>query len=107
MIFGKPKADWPVADIHCHILPGLDDGARDLAEAAAMLRQAADEGISDIVMTPHFHSGRYTASPDEILKQLKKVRKAAKEEHIPVRIYPGNEIYYFDGMADCLRQQRL
>jgi protein-tyrosine phosphatase len=46
-------------DIHSHILPGVDDGARTLDEALDMLRMAADQGVTKQVLTPHIHYGRY------------------------------------------------
>ncbi|TYK64784.1 tyrosine-protein phosphatase [Colwellia echini] len=46
-------------DIHCHILPGIDDGAKDMDEALALIKLAADDGVSRIVLTPHLHLGRF------------------------------------------------
>ena len=46
-------------DIHSHILPGVDDGARTLAEAFTMLEMAIDQGVTTQVLTPHIHIGRY------------------------------------------------
>lgn len=101
------KVKWPTVDTHCHILPGLDDGAENMAETLDMLRRAADEGISYVAATPHFRPGRFTPQPEEILRQTERVRQAANQEKIPVRLFPGSEIYYFEGMVSCLRQQRL
>ena len=101
------KPEWQMVDTHCHILPGLDDGAQDMAETVSMLRIAASEGISDMIVTPHFHSGRFMASPEEVLQRLFQVQEAVNQEKIPVRLYLGNEIYYFEDMVNCLRQCRL
>lgn len=87
---------WRAIDIHCHILPGLDDGARDLSEAVSMLRRAAEEGISDVIARPHFHAGRFAASPEVILQKLTKLQEAADAERIPICLHPGSEIYYSD-----------
>ncbi len=46
-------------DLHCHILPGIDDGAEDLGTALAMARMAVDDGITHAVLTPHLHEGRW------------------------------------------------
>ena len=45
-------------DIHTHILPGIDDGARDLGDTLAMAEIAADNGVSDMIATPHFNLPR-------------------------------------------------
>lgn len=109
MFFGRAgkKPDWQMIDIHCHILPGLDDGAQDISETVAMLKIAASEGVSDMVVTPHFRPGRFTASPEKVMETLWKVQKAAEREQISIRLYPGNEVYYFDDMAEYLKQQKL
>ncbi len=101
------KPDWKMTDMHCHILPGLDDGAQDISESISMLRLAAAEGISDMIVTPHFRAGRFSASPETVLQRLRQLREAADAEQIPIRLYPGSEIYYFDGMEACLRQGQL
>ena len=44
-------------DIHCHILPGVDDGAKDTQETEKMLRIAYNEGFACIIATPHYHGG--------------------------------------------------
>jgi protein-tyrosine phosphatase len=46
-------------DLHCHLLPGIDDGAEDLEMALAMARMAVDDGITHAVLTPHLHEGRW------------------------------------------------
>ena len=46
-------------DIHCHILPGIDDGAKDMVEALALINLAVEDGVTRIVVTPHLHFGRF------------------------------------------------
>ena len=50
-------------DLHCHILPGLDDGPATLDDAAKMARAAADDGVRTVVATPHSFNGAYDVSP--------------------------------------------
>lgn len=47
-----------MTDIHTHILPGIDDGARDVEISLAMLRQEAEQGVNTVVLTPHFYRER-------------------------------------------------
>lgn len=42
-----------MVDIHCHILPGLDDGARSIEESVRMAKMAVNDGITDVIATPH------------------------------------------------------
>lgn len=48
----------PLTDLHCHLLPGIDDGAQTLEDTAALLDAAVDQGVSEIVFTPHFYPER-------------------------------------------------
>ncbi len=49
----------PMIDLHCHMLPGIDDGPRDLATSLAMARVAVDDGITLTACTPHIYPGLY------------------------------------------------
>lgn len=108
-MFGRAgnNVKWRAVDIHCHILPGLDDGARDMAETLSMLRIAAGEGISDMIVTPHYRAGRFTASPEKTLEKLRQVQEVVDAQSIPVQLYPGNEIYWFEDMLSLLKQHGL
>ncbi|MGE5678665.1 MAG: tyrosine-protein phosphatase [Pseudomonadota bacterium] len=87
-------------DIHCHVLFDADDGAEDLDMSLAMCRLAAEDGIKEIIATPHFIVG------DRNEKQVKdKVRLLNEElvrKNIDIRIYPGNEIFIDIDMASRL-----
>ena len=103
----KKYAQTGIIDIHCHLLPGLDDGARDMEETLWMLRSAQREGVTDIVATPHVNGGGQSAPPERIGRALEEVRAMARENHLTVRLYPGSEIYYFDGVTDYLKDGRI
>ena len=81
-------------DIHNHILPGLDDGAASKKESLKMLRMAAEDGITDLIATPHFHYRRGHAAPEKIQNTIALMQEMANEEGIPIRLYAGNELYY-------------
>ena len=57
-------------DMHCHILPGIDDGAKDEKDALELLRAEKEQGISKVVFTPHFNPERI--SLDKFLDMRKK-----------------------------------
>lgn len=80
-------------DLHCHILPGLDDGAQTLDEALAMARIAVADGITDIVATPHTHNGLYMNKAEDILQAVSHLQEALNREGIPIRIHPGSEVH--------------
>lgn len=80
-------------DLHCHILPGLDDGPRTLQTSIEMARQAADDGIRTIVATPHINS------PYPDLDNIEQTRLLLQEkllsENIPITLLPGGEVDAF------------
>ncbi|MBB6633028.1 tyrosine-protein phosphatase [Cohnella thailandensis] len=88
-------------DIHCHILPGVDDGSRDLEESAAMARIAYEDGIRDIIVTPHFNEV-YLTMADRVHRELEQLQKELDRQGIGIRLHPGNEVRveskdFFDG----------
>ena len=73
-------------DIHCHILPDVDDGAADLAEALEMARMAARSGVTDIVTTPHFRGEvEQLYLRDSVDRRFRALQDAVTREEIPVR----------------------
>lgn len=88
-------------DLHCHILPSIDDGARTLTDSLAMAQKAAAEGIHTIVATPHHQNGKYINERIEILHQVKQLNEALQEHDIPLTVLPGQEVrLYGDLLAD-------
>lgn len=94
-------------DIHNHILPGIDDGAKDLDESLQMLRCAAQEGITEIIATSHFHYKRGHASPGKVKEVLKKLQNAADQEKIPVKLHAGNELFYTYELLEKIKAKEV
>lgn len=93
-----------ITDMHCHILPGLDDGAQTIEETIMVLLEAERQQINRMIVTPHYHPGRYMANAAEILDTLKKVKIRAKEAGVKIELYPGQECYYYSGLAEQLEK---
>ena len=94
-------------DMHCHILPGVDDGAKDLAETKKMLEIAYAEGIRCIIATPHHHPHRGKASVENLRERAKLVREAAHEIDERFRVYLGTEVYFGQDVADKLKEGKI
>lgn len=89
-------------DVHCHILPQVDDGSQSMDETMEMLRIASQSGITSMIVTPHYKRGRVGTPRDEIGRLLQAVRERAEEEQISIRLYPGTEIYYNSSLEEKL-----
>lgn len=87
-------------DIHSHILPGVDDGAKDMSETLAMARKAAEEGIQKIIATPHHKNGQYENEKPEIIEKVREVNEAIRAEGIPLEVLPGQENRIFGEFLD-------
>ncbi len=82
-------------DIHAHVLPGIDDGAKDWDDCLEMLRRSAKCGVKAVIATPHYVSWKEGCSSKEIEQLCSQAKKKLLEKHgITMDIYCGNEIYY-------------
>lgn len=79
-------------DMHTHILPHLDDGAKDMKTALDMLHIAVDHGSTHLVVTPHVIEGDWLPAWEEIVLGCETLRKIAKTEKLTISIYPGAEV---------------
>lgn len=79
-------------DIHSHILPGVDDGAKDMETSLSMLKIAQKSGTDTMIATPHYFMGYYQMESSEIFRSVKELNDKAKENNINVRILSGEEI---------------
>ena len=96
-----------IVDIHCHILPGLDDGSESLEESVEMLRIAEKAGITDIIATPHFKAGRHNPGPDTICRKIRELQQEAEKRGVSVNLYPGSEVLFFSELEEALQSQRI
>lgn len=91
-------------DIHSHILPGIDDGAKDMQETVQMLFSAIDEGITDVIATSHGDVGYGKEQAKKYLEVYAKTKEYIEEHKLPIQLYYGNELYYSDGIIDALHE---
>ena len=87
-------------DIHCHLAPGIDDGARDPSESLAMALLAVDEGIDTVVVTPH-QLGNYSQNTgDEIRVRTVELQELLDANGVPLKVLPGGDVRIDAGMVD-------
>lgn len=82
-----------VLDIHSHILPEIDDGAKSLDICINMLKLAKEDNVDSIIATPHYYRGYYEKEYNEVLALIEKINSTAEEQDIDIKILPGQEIF--------------
>jgi len=94
-------------DLHTHILPGLDDGARSLEESLEMAKIAERDGIEKIVATPHLFRGNFIHEDLSIIeKKRSELSQALRENNIHVEILAGAEVHISHNLIDEIRKNR-
>lgn len=79
-------------DLHCHLLPGVDDGAEHLEAALDLARQAVADGIQVAALTPHVHPGRYANRRSSLLAHFEAFKTALAEAGIPLAVHLAGEV---------------
>jgi len=94
-------------DLHCHILPGLDDGSPDMAVSLAMARLAAKDGITDTVATPHLFRGASNLTDFGMLgRKLKEFQAELERQAIPLAVHCGVEVRFSHNLIEEIRKHR-
>lgn len=94
-------------DIHCHLLPGIDDGARNLEESLSMARMAVADGITHAIMTPHIHPGRWENTAAGIASETEGFRRALAREGVPLAIGFAAEVRLSDEIFQQLERDEI
>ena len=94
--------EYIIFDIHSHILPAVDDGARDIDEALQLLEMMKENGITDIIATPHFYADSDNFDEYKLrTEEAYKVLCSATESKALPHIYLGCEVLYFRYIGTC------
>ena len=94
-------------DLHTHILPGLDDGARDMEEALDMARMAVEDGIQAVVATPHLLRSTSELLDSRIVKKIKRsLEKELLSGGIPLKVYLGAEVHISHNLMETIHRHR-
>lgn len=94
-------------DLHCHYLPGIDDGASSVSESLDLARASVADGITHAAMTPHIHPGRYENIRSTVFEATAQFRAVLHDAGIPLQIYPAGEVRLTADLLDLLDQNEL
>ena len=93
-----------IYDIHCHIVPGVDDGATDIGETVKLLRMEYEQGVRTVIATPHFRFRMFETPAEKVREQFRLVEKAASEISPDLHVYLGCEFHANMEMLPMLRE---
>lgn len=94
-------------DLHCHMLPAIDDGAPNLETALKMAQIAVQDGITHSACTPHIYPGLFENTAEGICRAVDDFRLALKQANIPLEVTSGADVQIFPEMIDGLDNKRI
>ena len=94
-------------DLHCHMLPGIDDGAVNMDTALQMARMALEDGIHYSVCTPHIYPGMYENTAESIRSALVVYQQALAEAQIPLQLGYGADTHLIPGLVADINNGRI
>lgn len=82
-----------IVDLHCHILPGIDDGSPDLEHSLDLARAAVADGVTHILATPHHLDNNYVNHRTDVIKAVQNFQNELDAEQIALQVFPGQEVH--------------
>lgn len=91
-----------LVDMHCHVLPGIDDGSKSMEQSLNMVKIAASEGIGTMILTPHFHPGKGNRDVDKWNETVNALKEAVRNEGIEMDFHLGSELFYTHDVPEAI-----
>ncbi len=80
-------------DLHCHLLPYVDDGSESIEESIEMIRMYKRSGYSGAVCTSHYYPEKYAVTREQVLESIAALQEELLRQELTFDLYPGNEIF--------------
>ncbi|MFQ5788404.1 MAG: tyrosine-protein phosphatase, partial [Thermodesulfobacteriota bacterium] len=95
-------------DIHCHLLPNIDDGPRSWDESLELAQMLSEEGVKIAITTPHWIKGSgWEPEPDKIKDMVDELNERLEKEKIPLKVLPGMEVGITENILELVNQGRI
>lgn len=94
-------------DIHSHIIPNVDDGARSVEETFNILKEAQEAGFTDVILTSHFLLNYYETNAQELIFWKEKLQEVLKKQETKINLHSGMEIYITNQMEELLENKKI
>lgn len=95
-------------DIHSHLIYGVDDGSKDIETSLKVLSNLSENGVTDIILTPHYIvDTNYVSKKTDNIKKLKELQREVKKLGININLYLGNEIYIDKDILKYIKENKM
>ena len=94
-------------DLHCHILPGVDDGANTMEESVEMARLAVKEGITHILATPHHMNRHWFNEKQDVIKLVTQLQTELDRQGIDLTLFPGQEVRLYGEIVQDIKEDKI
>lgn len=94
-------------DLHCHILPGVDDGAQTLEDSLAMAEKAISQGITHILCTPHHNNGKYTNPKQSVIPRVAQLQEELDKRQLPLTVLEGQEVHITGDLLEDMSRDEI
>lgn len=91
-----------MVDLHCHLLPGIDDGSKSMEISLRLAREATENGVTHALLTPHHMNGHYVNHKQDVIRRTKEFQEQLEKHDIPLRVFPGQEVRINGNLLDAL-----
>lgn len=89
-----------LVDIHSHLLPSVDDGAKDIDDSLELARLAVSEGVKKLILTPHHYNNQYVNHKEDVIEATEALQKKYDRAGIPLEVFPAQEIRIQEDLVD-------
>ena len=96
-----------MVDLHCHLLPGIDDGSKNMAISLRLAREATENGVTHALLTPHHMNGRYVNHKQDVIRQTTEFQKQIDAHNIPLKVFPGQEVRINGQLLEALDEDDI
>ncbi|AKP67398.1 tyrosine-protein phosphatase [Companilactobacillus ginsenosidimutans] len=93
-----------LVDLHCHMLPNVDDGSPDFSSSIELAKSSVNDGISHILLTPHHMDSQYKNPKIMVLEKVRNFQSCLDEAGIPITVFPGQEVHLTGALISAIEK---
>jgi Capsular polysaccharide biosynthesis protein len=94
-------------DLHCHILPSVDDGANSIEESILMANKAIEQGITHLLCSPHHMNGRFVNYPNTIIEKVRELQAEIQKEGLDLTLLSGQEVRLTSSLPESINNNEV